>query len=85
MALKRTYLHLEDLKDQKLTQTCLPGWAVMSPRSAGLAETLIWTAVGDEVDWDQKSPGREGGRERETRSGRRAIKALYWNMHLMSI
>lgn len=44
----------------------------MSTHSEGLAETVIWTPVDYEVDWDQKSPGRES----EPRSGRRAIKAL---------
>ena len=57
---------------EKLTQICMPGWAVMSLHGEELAETVIWTPVDYEVDWDQKSPGRES----ETRSDRRAIKAL---------
>lgn len=44
----------------------------VSAHRGELAETVIWTAVDDEVDWDQKSLGRES----ETRSGRRAIKEL---------
>lgn len=44
----------------------------MSLHGRELAETVIWTPVDNEVDWDQKSLGRES----ETRSGRRAIKAL---------
>ncbi len=44
----------------------------LSLHSGKLTETVIWTPVGNEEDWDQKSQGRE----RDTRSGRRAIKAL---------
>lgn len=55
---------------QKLTQRRLPRRAVVSPRGGGLAETLIRAAVGDEVVWDHKSPGRvERQRERRGQVG----------------
>lgn len=44
---------------QKLAQRRLPRRAVMSLHSGGLAETLIWAAVDDEVDRDHKSLRRE--------------------------
>lgn len=48
------------------------GGVGLSLHSWELAETVIWTPVEDEVDWDQKSLERE----RDMRSGTRTIKAL---------